>query len=228
MTAQDFARVKDSLQPAPLQVRDYVVQANRPVTHIYFPEDGQLSVLVKVAGSEPIEVGMVGREGMSDMAPAERTPLDTMCQIAGHAHRIERETFMAAVRASAELSDLVLRYENFMLLQLSYTALSHGSFTLEERLARWLLMVHDRVDTDEIALVHDFFSWMLAVRRAGVTEAFKSLRANGCIEVGRGKITIVDRAALIELSSGSYGPAEAEYERLVGVAPSRRAGGPRP
>jgi CRP-like cAMP-binding protein len=217
MGAQDYAQLREHLEPCELTFREAIVRSNYPITHVYFPESGQVSVLAKVPGSEPIEVGMFGREGMSDMVPSGRTPLESIVQVSGQAHRIEREAFQNAVRKSAELSDLMLRYENFMLLQLSYTALSHGSFTIDERLARWLLMVHDRLDGDEIPLVHEFFSWMLAVRRSGVTEGFKALRARGCIDTGRGFIRILDRAMLIELASGSYGPAEAEYQRLMGV-----------
>ena len=211
----EFDRLAGSFERVELKFRAHVVQPNYPITHIYFPESGQCSVLAKVPQSEPIEVGLFGREGMSDMVPAGRTPLETICQVPGQAHRIDRELFTDAVKNNPELSDLVLRYDNYMTLLLSYTALSHGSFTVEERLARWLLMLQDRVG-DEIPLVHEFFSWMLAVRRSGVTDALKSLRSHGCIQTGRGKITILDRETLIELASGSYGPAEAEYERLLG------------
>lgn len=212
----DFAKLRDSFELAPMKARDLIVRSNAPITHLYFLESGQLSVLAKVPRSEPIEVGMIGYEGMSDLAISGRTPLESLCQIAGDSYRIERDVFLAAMGKSAELSDLMLRYQQFMIVQLSYTALSHGSFTVDERLARWLLMVHDRVDGDEIPLVHDFFSWMLAVRRAGVTESFKNLRSHGCIETERGLVRILDRNMLIELASGSYGPAEAEYEKLLG------------
>jgi CRP-like cAMP-binding protein len=219
----DFARLEASFERVELKIRDVVIRPNYPITHIYFPESGQLSVLAKAPQSEPIEVGMIGREGMSDMVPGGRTPLESICQVPGTMNRIEREVFLSATHESADLSDLIMRYENFLLMQLSYTALSHGSFTIEERLARWLLMVHDRVDGDEIPLVHDFFSWMLAVRRAGVTNAIKALRELGAIEPGRGVIRILDRAVLKEQAAGSYGPAEAEYERLIGAPITSRS-----
>lgn len=150
------------------------------------------------------------------MVPDHRTPFDTVIQVAGEAFRISSERFVEAVLESRGLTDLTARYHRAMHSQLSYTALSHGSFTVNERLARWLLMAHDRLDGDEMPLVHEFFSWMLAVRRAGVSEAFKELRAHGAIDTKRGCVIILDRDILMELSSGSYGPAEAEYKRLLG------------
>ncbi|MDB5570733.1 MAG: putative transcriptional regulator, Crp/Fnr family [Hyphomicrobiales bacterium] len=215
--AADFDRLKPDLRLVEMKLRDVLVRPGYPIDHVYFPESGQISVLAKVAQSEPIEVGMIGWEGMSDMIPTGRSPLESIVQVPGEAHRVDRELLMRVTRESAELSDLLLRYENFLLMQLSFTALSHGGFSIDERLARWLLMVHDRVEGDQIPLVHEFFSWMLAVRRPGVTNAFKTLRECGAIETGRGFVTIRDRDMLIDIAAGSYGPAEAEYEKLIGV-----------
>lgn len=216
----DFATLATHIEPVELKVRDCVVQAGRKIAHVYFPESGQLSVLAKVPHAEPIEVGLFGREGMSDMVPDFRTPFDTIVQVPGPAHRIPAELFSELALTSRALADLTSRYHRATLAQLSFTALSHGSFTVAERLARWILMVHDRTDGDEVPLVHEFFAWMLAVRRAGVTEAMTELRNQHAIETKRGRLVVLDRQILIELASGSYGPAEAEYSRLLGVSPS--------
>jgi hypothetical protein len=101
-------------------------------------------------------------------------------------------------------------------VQVAYTALSHGSYTIEERLARWLLMCHDRVDGDDLPLVHEFLSMMLGVRRPGVTIAVQTLEATGIIKAKRGHIIVQDRARLEEVAGGSYGVPEAEYRRLFG------------
>ncbi len=215
---QDFSRLRPHFERVSLKIRETPVQANRPISHVYFPESGQYSMILKVPNSEPIEVGMFGVEGMSDMVPDQRTPIDTVVQLASEAHRIDAKLFSAAVLESKELADLTARYHRATLAQLAYTALSHGGFTVPERLARWLLMVHDRTEGDEIPLVQDFFSWMLAVRRAGVSDAFKELRSRGAVDTKRGSVIILDRDALVELASGSYGPAEAEYKRLLGMS----------
>lgn len=218
----DFAALAPHLEPVELKLRDCAVKAGRKIAHVYFPETGQLSVLAKVPHAEPIEVGLFGREGMSDMVPDQRTPFDTIVQVAGHAYRAPAELFSELALSSRSLADIVARYHRAMLAQLSFTALSHGSFSVSERLARWILMVHDRMDGDDIPLVHEFFAWMLAVRRAGVTEAMTELRNQHAIETRRGRLVVIDRQILIELASGSYGPAEAEYARLMGVSPSAR------
>ncbi|MDB5572600.1 MAG: cyclic nucleotide-binding protein [Hyphomicrobiales bacterium] len=212
----DFEVLRPALERVSLKVRDMLIRPNMHVQHVYFPESGQLSVLAKANNSEPIEVGMIGREGMSEMALSGQAPLQTIVQVAGEAWRVDRKLFSNLVSQSRELSNLMLRYQQFMTFQVSFTALSHGDFTVTERLARWLLMLHDRIDGNEVPLVHEFFSWMLAVRRAGVTEAMNELRAAGCILTARGKITILDRDALISMASGSYGQPEAEYQRLLG------------
>jgi CRP-like cAMP-binding protein len=213
--------LRRQLEPVPLKARQTLVQRNALIPYIYFLESGQASVLAKVSGSEPIEVGMVGREGMTNMAFSNKVPLETVMQVAGEAHRIEREMFIRQMQDSVHLADLVVRWQHAELIQTSFTALSHGSFTVVERLARYLLMIHDRIEGDEIPLVHDQFSFMLAVRRAGVTEAFHDLKNVGGVDTGRGKVRVLSRAALIEAARGSYGAAEAEYEKLFGYPISR-------
>lgn len=218
LSAEDFDHLGRHFEPVSLTFREHLIQANKPVSHVYFPESGQCSMLARVPHSEPIEVGMFGVEGMSEMAPDGRTPFDTIVQVAGDAHRVDFQLFLDAALNSSTLTETTNRYQQAMLVQLSYTTLSHGSFTATERLARWILMTHDRVDGDELPLVHEFFSWMLAVRRAGITDALKELRSHGAIDTGRGRVVVLDRDELIALASGSYGPAEAEFQRLLGAS----------
>jgi CRP-like cAMP-binding protein len=221
MSPEDFEALRRNIEPTTVKARQVLVQRNALIPYIYFLESGQASILAKVAGSEPIEVGMLGREGMTNMAPSSKVPLETMMQIEGEAHRIDREAFIRQMKGSVHLAELTVRWQHSELIQTSFTALSHGSFTVIERLARYLLMLHDRVDGDDIPLVHDYFAWMLAVRRAGVTEAFRSLKDIGAVETGRGNVRVISRAALIEAAQGSYGAAEAEYQKLFGYSISK-------
>jgi CRP-like cAMP-binding protein len=101
-------------------------------------------------------------------------------------------------------------------MQMSYTAIANGRSKLEERLARWLLMAHDRVDGDSLPMTHEFLSLMLGVRRPGVTLALHLLEKDGLIQPGRGTILITDRRGLERISNGAYGKAEAELQRLFG------------
>ena len=105
------------------------------------------------------------------------------------------------------------------MIQMGQTALSNGCHTLEQRLARWLLMCHDRVDGDDLSTTHEFLSLMLGVRRAGVTVALQALEDRGTIATKCDQITVQDRAKLEEVAGDSYGVPEAEYARLFGSSP---------
>jgi CRP-like cAMP-binding protein len=147
---------------------------------------------------------------------ADRAPFRTIVQVPGDGHRIEAGAFGEAIAASANLRNLLLRYVQALSVQTSYTALSNAVHPIEERLARWLLMSHDRADGNEVPLTHEFLSLMLAVRRPSVTTALHVLEGNRFITAERGLITIRDRARLEEFAGDSYGRPEAEYERLIG------------
>jgi CRP-like cAMP-binding protein len=116
---------------------------------------------------------------------------------------------------SPTLRGMLLHYVQAFMIQTAHTAASNGSAKLEERLARWLLMAHDRTDGDELSLVHEFLAVMLGVRRPGVTVALHTLEEQGLIRARRGSILIIDRAGLEELANSSYGVPEAEYDRLM-------------
>ncbi len=122
----------------------------------------------------------------------------------------------------------MLRYAHLFQLQTAQTALSNGSYSLEERLARWMLMCHDRMDGDEFPITHEFLAFMLGVRRPGVTTTVHILEGAGMIKARRSRIQILDRAKLEEAAGESYGAAEAEYRRLIRSRcglPDRNIGG---
>ena len=109
------------------------------------------------------------------------------------------------------------------IIQANYTALANARGCIGERLARWLLMARDRLDSDEMILTHEFLALMLGVRRAGVSEALRDFEKKGLVETARGSVTIMDREGLEESANGLYGLPEAEYERLFGCAEEREA-----
>jgi CRP-like cAMP-binding protein len=155
--------------------------------------------------------------GSSLLLGADRTPLETFVQIdGGTAHRIGREAFLRAVSESQSLRALFGAFAQCLATQVSYTASSNANQPLQERLARWLLMCHDRVDGANLDLTHEFLSMMLAVRRAGVTDNLKQMRAEGAIATRRGAISVLDRARLESIAGAGYGAPEAEYRRLIG------------
>jgi CRP-like cAMP-binding protein len=198
---------------------DVLVRRGAPLGFAYFPEEGLSSNLATTSDGRRIEVGCFGFEGMVSVASvlgADRAPHEIMVQAGGPWLRISVESLQNAMRASAILRDLLMRYVHAFMLTLSQTALANGSYMVEERLARWLLMCHDRLEGDDLPLTHEFLSLMLGVQRTSVTLAVQALEGQQMIRAKRGLITIRDRERLCALAGDSYGPAEAEYERLIG------------
>jgi CRP-like cAMP-binding protein len=136
-------------------------------------------------------------------------------QTSGEALRIASTDLWELVETRPNLHVHLLRFVQAFTVQVAQTALSNGSYTLEERLARWLLMCHDRVDGDVLTTTHEFLSIMLGVRRPGVTEALHILEGARAIRAERGLVTVLNRAKLEEVAGESYGVSEAEYERLL-------------
>jgi CRP-like cAMP-binding protein len=219
LSADDLSRLQRHLEPVPLRRGDVMTEPNQPIEQVYFPEDAISSVVATTRGGRRIEVGIFGREGMSGtplLLGSDRTPHECFAQVPGSALRIGADDLTRAIRQSPSLHQLLLRYVEAFNVQVAHTALSHGSYTLEERLARWLLMCHDRLDGDDLPLVHEFLALMLGVRRSGVTVAVQTLEGAGMIKARRGVIRVLNRETLEEAAGGSYGVPEAEYRRLIG------------
>jgi CRP-like cAMP-binding protein len=194
--------------------------ANKPVEHVYFPEGGVTSIVTVEPTGERTEVGLFGRDGMSGtclLLGADQSPLETFVQINGStALRISCDRFMTALSSSDSLRRVLGAFAQSLAIQVSYTATSNANYVLKARLARWLLMCDDRVDGPELDLTHEFLAIMLGVRRAGVTETLKQLKADGAIGVRRGMILILSRPDLEGIAGDAYGAPEAEYRRLIG------------
>ena len=143
---------------------------------------------------------------------SDRAPYDHFVQLPGTAFRIRAEVVCAAVTESPALHRLLQRYILTEMVQVRQTAFIDATLEIEARLARWLLMCHDRVDGDDLLLKHEFLSMMLGVRRSGVTLAMQQLEGAGRIRARRGRVTVLNRGELLEeMADGGYGTPEAEY-----------------
>jgi CRP-like cAMP-binding protein len=219
LSAEDFALLEPHFAMSDLALRRQLEVSRRPIEHVYFPESGIVSVVANGDNKQSIEVGLIGRDGMTGLAivmGTDRSPHQTYVQVAGRASRIRADNLREAIGKSATLHRRLLQYAHAFLMQTGYTALANGRSKIEERLARWLLMAHDRIDGDTLTLTHEFLSVMLGVRRPGVTHALNLLENAGLIDAHRGVITIIDREGLEESSNGAYGAPEAELRRLFG------------
>ena len=221
MPADDYLLLEPDLKRIDLPVRLQLHEAGRHIDYVYFPEDGIISIVAVTLDGKQCEVGLFGREGMSETATVMGTdlsPHEAYVQATGiSALKLRTTVLDAAMAQSATLRLHLLKYVQSMMIQLS-TSIAAAGQTIDQRLARWLLMCHDRVEGNNLPLTHDFISMMLGVRRAGVTGALTNLSNRHLITTERRSITINDRLGLERLAAGGYGLAEAEYERLVGVA----------
>ncbi len=196
-----------------------LVEPNTSIRDVFFIEEGVASVVVSSPEGQVTEAGVIGCEGFVTPAVvlgSDRVPTSIGIQLAGSAHRIDRMTLLEALRRSASLRDVLVRFAQILMVQTTYTALTNAVHQIDERLARWLLMCHDCVSSDDLHLTHEFMSIMLSVRRPSVTNALHVLEGNGYIKADRGYVTIVNRAGLEEFAGDAYGQPEAEYRRLIG------------
>jgi CRP-like cAMP-binding protein len=216
---KEFELVAPYLEELALD-RDYVlILPNIPIEHVYFPERGMVSVVAEKADGRSIEVGVYGRDGFSGtplLLRSDRTPHHHYMQIGGSGFRMEVPDFKKLVEQSPALLDVLLRFVHVFMTQTAQSALVNGSSIIEERLARWVLMCRDRLDSNEFPITHDFLSMMLGVRRSSVTDAIHLLEGANLIRATRGNILILDRDRLERAAGASYGVPEAEYRRLIG------------
>ena len=207
LSREDFGLLEDHLEPVDLPLRRSLEGRKRRIEHVFFLESGFASVVANGSAKQGIEVGIIGREGMTGLAVilgTDRAVHETYMQLAGEGLRISAANVRQAMERSSSLRRAFLRYVHAFLMQTTSTALANGRSKIEERLARWLLMAHDRGDGDTLLLTHEFLGLMLGVQRPGVTVAVGALVSAGLITTHRSSITIVDRKGLEKRSNGTY------------------------
>ena len=220
LSETDRTLLSSHLEPITLSVRQKLEQISEPVKYVYFIQEGLASMVAQVPSGKTAEIGIVGRDGATGLSLAigdSQSTFETFIQMEGSALRIGAADFDRVLEQSPALRLLAMRYCKALWVQCAYTALANSVTRLEARLARWLLMVHDRIDGDRFELTHDFMAVMLAVRRPGVTVALHELEGKALIRSTRGTVTIRDREGLIEMADGAYTLPEREYERLLGI-----------
>ena len=214
----DFALLEPKLERVPFRLGAVVIEAHKPIRHVFFPERGIVSTVADTEKGR-IEVGIIGREGMVGtpvILGTNRTPHVSLIQGVGEGLRISTPDLRAAMAARPTIFRPLGLFVQALIVQMAQTGYANATFNIEARLARWILMTQDRVGGEEILLTHDLLSVMLGVRRAGVTTAIHVLAAMGSIRNKRGCIEVLDRGKLIALAGDSYQTAEDEYERLMG------------
>jgi CRP-like cAMP-binding protein len=177
-----------------------------------------VSLVKPMSDGTMVEVGIVGREGFVGLAlvlGGNSGGIQEMVQIAGSALMIPSRTLLEEVERCPTLAARLLRYGQALLIQVSQTAACNGRHTIQERLARWLLMARDRIDDDAVPLSHELLSMMLGARRAGITVALGIFRSAGLIANAQGKIKILDEKGLEAAACECYRVVREEVERLL-------------
>jgi CRP-like cAMP-binding protein len=193
-------------------------QVGKPTRHIYFPVDGFISLVTSIDGKPVLEVGMVGREGLLGAQVAlgvSIQPMHALVQGPGSALRIGLKVFQEELGRNVQLKQLLDRYIYVLMSQLSSSAACTRFHKITPRLGRWLLMMQDRAHTDTFGVTHEFLSFMLGVRRVGITEAAGALQKSGLIEYHRGQVTVVNRKGLEVASCGCYADDRRAYARIL-------------
>ena len=220
LTPDDFTLLEPMLERVPLVFGSVLIHPNECIQHVTFPEGGVVSALADAEG-ERIEIGVIGREGFVGVPVvlgSDQIPCTFLVQGAGEGFRIRPQDLRAAIVDRPSIFKPLGLFTQALFVQISQTAFVNATFVIEARLARWLLMMQDRVEADEMPITHDFLAAMLGTRRPGVTIATHVLEGTGAIKARRGRIEVRDREKLKDLAGDSYSSAEREYERLMAQA----------
>jgi CRP-like cAMP-binding protein len=218
LSSADLNLLQRDLTPVPLKLRQELEKPNRRIDDVYFLDAGIASVVAVQSGAERVEVGLIGWEGMSGTSVVlggESSPHSTYLQVAGDGQHISAGALRKAMATSTTLHGMLLKFVQVFMVQTAHTAIANARAKLDERLARWILMAHDRVRGKRLPLTHEFLALMLGVRRAGVTEALQSLSNQRLIKTARGEIVVLDRRGIERTAGDLYGVPEAEYRRLI-------------
>lgn len=216
----ELARIRPFLKDMELKCREDIYQSDEPTDHVWFPTAGVVSLVAEFMEGEPVEIATIGPEGMVGIQVFlgnDQMPARAFVQVPGRAVCMKAEDFHRLVKECPRFERLLLRYTLALLNQISQAAACNRAHSVEERLARWLLMTQDRVNSPEFPLTQDFLAQMLGVRRPTVSIAAGMLSKAGLIHYVRGRITILDRVGLEKASCECYRVIADEFRRLVGA-----------
>ena len=214
----ELARLTDLLDLRPFASGQIVTEAGEPVREIMFPIDGVFSVVATFPEGQEVEAGLIGNEGVVGLAPflgAESSVLRTMCQIPGSA--LVASTGEVLAMTNGGLASAARRYAHSFMTMAGQGAGCNRLHPIEQRAARWLLMVHDRIDRNPFELTHEFLAVMLGATRPSVSLAAAAMKRAGLIEYQRGRMTIRDRPGLEDVACDCYEKITDEYERSTGA-----------
>jgi CRP-like cAMP-binding protein len=217
LPVQEYERLSQHLTTVSLTLGETLYKTEERITEVYFVNAAVVSLVANMNNGASVEIGLVGNDGMVGLSVVlgdDVSPSQAIVQIADGAMRISVAALRTELKQGGALQSLLLRNALAMIKQVSQTAACNGTHNAGERLARWLLMCHDRVPGNELKLTQEFIAQMLGIRRSGVSEAAIVLQSRELISYSRGQITITNRRGLEKFACECYGVVRAEYERL--------------
>lgn len=212
---EEFERLRPKLHEVSYPIGEVLYLPEAEIAQVYFVNSGIVSWLAALENGNTVEAGVIGPEGVvgvSVVLGASSTPNQALTQSAVQATSIPTQDLVAEFHKGGKLAELSLRFVHVMFTQVAQTAACNRMHTLDQRLARWLLMTHDRIKEDQVPLTQEFLSRMLGVRRAGVSVAANSLRQSGLIDYHRGDIVVLDRKGIERASCECYQIVKHEYD----------------
>src|SRR4051794_2862728 len=222
LPAEEFERLHPHLTTVAVEINDPSFwEPNQPIESVYFPIDLVASVLAVTEDGTAVEVGTIGNEGLVGLPVflgAPSSPSRSVTQIAGRAERMPAATFRTEAAHAGALRDLLQRYTLAFMTQVSQSTACNRAHRAGQRLARWILVLRDRIQKTEFPMTQEFLAQMLGVRRATVSEIAGELQAEGLISYRSGIITLTDEAALEGRACECYRIVRREFERLLGVS----------
>jgi CRP-like cAMP-binding protein len=216
---EEYQRLLPYLETVSLTFKQIIYTPNEPIEYVYFPNSGIISLVNLTEDGGTVEAATVGNEGMAGipvLLGADRMVGQALSQIVGDAVRMKADAFKREVTPGSPLYNLLLRYTQALMNQLSQSVACNRLHSVEERCCRWLLLCQDRVQLNEFSLTQEFLSQMLGVRRASVSVVAAILQRAGLIHYSRGKIRICDRPGLESASCECYRMVKGEFDRLLG------------
>jgi len=227
LTDNEFANIQSKLELVSFKLGEVLYESGDKLDGVYFPTTAITSLLYVMENGATAEIGVIGNDGVTGHAlflGGDSMPNRAIIQSAGEAHLMKAKDVKAEFALGAMFQKLLLRFTQALMTQISQTAVCNRLHTVEQQLCRWLLLSHDRLDSDKLVMTHDLISNMLGVRREGVTLAAQKLAKRKLIKNVRGTITVIDRQGLEDAVCECYKVVNTEYNRLLGRGMSRSFG----
>jgi CRP-like cAMP-binding protein len=214
----DYEAIVPHLERVAMPLGMAVYESGDAQGFVYFPADSIVSLLYVLESGASTEIAVTGNEGLVGISlfmGGESTPSRAVVQSAGHGYRVRGSVLRKLFESSGEVQHLLLRYTQALITQMTQTAVCNRHHTVDQQLCRWLLLMLDRLSSDELRMTQELIANMLGVRREGVTEAAGKLQTDGLIEYSRGRIHVLDRPGLETRVCECYAVVKREYERLL-------------